>query len=242
MKSRRNFIQKGSFATLALIAAKPFKSLANTSFASVGISLQDNKIALVHNANTKKYQQLISKKISQLNSNANNMILLETGKTNNIYAFVSKDVAVQSELTTSLTNDSYKIIYKGDIKIAIVKASAGEKNTVQRINALSSYLKKEKNCHIVVCLSQLGFKNKVVLDDIKLAQQSSNLDVIIGSNPANFSAHSFVAQNNSKEEVIIQSAIDNGFALGNIEIEFDEKQNKKNIAINNLLTRLPENN
>jgi hypothetical protein len=242
MKSRRNFIQKGSFATLALIAAKPFNSIANTSFASTGISLQDNKIALVHNANTKKYQQLISKKITQLKSNANNMVLLQTGKSNDTYAFVGNDVAVQSELTTALTNDSYKIIYKGDIKIAIVKANAGEKNTVQRINALSSYLKKEKNCHIVVCLSQLGFKNKVVLDDIKLAQQSSNLDVIIGSNPANFSANSFVAQNNSKEEVIIQSAIDNGFALGNIEIEFDDRQNKKNIAINNLLTRLPENN
>lgn len=242
MKSRRNFIQKGGFATLALIAAKPFKSIASTSFASTGISIQDNKIALVHNANTKKYQQLISRKISQLKGNTNNMVLLETGKINATNLIVRSDVAVQSELSTKLTNDSYKIIYKGDIKVAIVKANAGEKNTVQRINALSSYLKKEKSCHIVVCLSQLGFKNKVVLDDIKLAQQSSHIDVIIGSNSANFTANSFIAQNNSKQEVIIQSAIDNGFALGNIEIEFDNKQHKKNIAINNLLTRLPENN
>jgi hypothetical protein len=242
MKSRRNFIQLGSMAALAAIATKPFKTFANSAFNTTGVSLNNNTIALVHNANTKKHQHVIVKKITQIKNNTNNLVLLETGKPMAAYTTINSDVAVQNELATTLTNDSYKIIYKGDIKVAIIKAAGGEKNTVQRINALSAYLKKDKNCHLVVCLSQLGFKNKVVLDDIKLAQQSTCLDVIIGSHTANFASNSFIAQNSKKEEVIIQSAIDNGFALGNIEIEFDSKQSKKNIAINNLLTRLPENN
>ncbi|MBL0145736.1 MAG: hypothetical protein IPP48_08220 [Chitinophagaceae bacterium] len=143
-----------------------------------------------------------------------------------------------TDINTTLTNESYRIVYKGDIKVGVIKALAGEKNTVQRINTLSAYLKKEKDCQLVVCLSQLGFKNKVVLDDIKLAQQSTNVDVIIGGHLSNFSAYPFVAQNTNKAEVIIQSATDNGFALGNIEIEFDNTLAKKSIAINNLLTRI----
>jgi hypothetical protein len=242
MKSRRYFIQKGGIAALAIVATKPFKAIANTGFNTTGISINDNKIALVHNANTKKHQHIIAKKITELKSNANNLVLVETGKATGINTTPQGNLVLQNELTTTLTNDSYKIIYKGNIKIAVIKANAGEKNTVQRINALSNYLKKDKNCQLIVCLSQLGFKNKVALDDIKLAQQSTHLDIIIGSHVANFTSSSFIAQNCKKQEVIVQSAIDNGFALGNIEIEFDNKQCKKNIAINNLLNRLPENN
>ena len=119
MKSRRNFIQQGGIATLALLATKPFKTFANSTFNTSGVSLNDNTIALVHNANTKKHQHIIAKKITQIKSNTNNLVLLETGKPVDAYTTINSDVAVQNELATTLTNDSYKIIYKGDINIPL---------------------------------------------------------------------------------------------------------------------------
>jgi 5'-nucleotidase len=138
------------------------------------------------------------------------------------------------------TTTPFTIINKGGLKIGVIKVVASEKKVVTKINTLAKNLRTEHMCNLVVCLSHLGFKNKVVTDDIKLAQQSSHIDIVLSSNLANFSSYPYIAQNRNKEEVIIQSALDNGFGLSNIEIEFDELHTKKLIAFNNLLTRVSE--
>ncbi len=87
----------------------------------------------------------------------------------------------------------------------------------------------------------LGFKNKKGLDDRTLAERSTHIDIIIGNHAKNHSPFPVVARNREREEVIIHSAADNGFGLGNIEVEFDERTSaKRSLAINNLLTRLPK--
>jgi 2',3'-cyclic-nucleotide 2'-phosphodiesterase (5'-nucleotidase family) len=83
---------------------------------------------------------------------------------------------------------------------------------------------------VVVCLSQLGYKNKRTPDDCKLAKGSTDLDMIIGGHKENFHQHPIVALNSNNAEVIIHSASGNSFALGKIEISFDELGKKNQVS------------
>ncbi len=236
MNTRRKFLLQGSLATTALLTAKPFKTLANALAPITGYAINDNTIVLVHTGayNNNATQQTIQQ-ITDLKRNTGNLVLLHAGHDH--AAQLNYDASMNMEACVSITTDNYKIIYKGNIKIGVITASASKKDTFEKVNALSVYLKKEKNCQVVVCLSQLGYKNKTSIDDINLANSSTDLDVIIGGHTKNFSAHPVIVQSSKKGEVIIHSDTGNGFAFRNIEISFDEKRKKRSIAINNLVSR-----
>lgn len=236
MNTRRKFLLQGSLATTALLTVKPFNTLANALSPITGYTVNDNSIVLVHTGayNSAGRSQTI-REISNLKKNMGNLVLLHAGQSvDDIAAHLNYDASTKAEECISLTGD-YKIIYKGNIKVAVIRATPGD--SLQSINDLSAYLKNQKDCRLVVCLSELGYKNKTSPDDIKLANSSTDIDVIIGGHATNFSPHPVAEQNRAKAEVIIQSDSGNGFAFRNIEINFDEKRNKKTIAINNLITR-----
>ena len=85
MKSRRNFIQQGGIATLALLATKPFKTFANSTFNTSGVSLNDNTIALLHNANT-KLNMILNAMISIISTSGH--LPLNSSLTFELYYFV----------------------------------------------------------------------------------------------------------------------------------------------------------
>ena len=246
MNTRRKFLLQGSMATTALLIADPFKSLANALSPVTGYSMNDHKIVLIHTGNSNEsIQHQTIKEVNLLKRNTGNLVHIHTGGLNEANSKQMKyDVCMEPALTDaiSLNDYDYSIIYKGNIKIGIVKVAAGGKEILEKINTISAHLKNEKNCQLVVCLSQLGYKNKTAVDDIQLANSSTCIDVIISGHPQNFSANTVIAQNSNKGEVIIHTSSGNGFALGNIEIGFDKKFNKNYIAINNLLTRITDNN
>ena len=128
-----------------------------------------------------------------------------------------------------------KIIKKGNIKTGIISTKPGESDVISKVNSLSAYLKKEKGCSVVVCLSQLGYKNKNTPDDITLAKKSINLDIIIGGNTKNFHQQPVILLNNNNEEVIIHSATGDSAAFGKIDIDFNERGQKKHISFTNNL-------
>lgn len=220
MKSRRNFIAKTGMATAAMLVFKPFNSFASSPIArSLGVGT-DNKLILLHTGNSPKLISYAERKIALLSNRNLNMVLLKQD-------------------SSEFSEDMYKVLHKNNIKTGIIKVMPND--NVSTINDLALHLKKEKNCQLVVCISALGYKNKTGLDDMTLAEKSSDIDIIIGSHPKNHTQFAVVASNSKRAEVIIQSAADNGFGLGNIEIEFDEKTSaKRSLAINNLLTRLPK--
>ncbi|MFZ1454231.1 MAG: hypothetical protein WAT20_16110, partial [Ferruginibacter sp.] len=115
------------------------------------------------------------------------------------------------------------------IKTGIINARPADKEVIQKINALSTLLKKEKGCTIVVCLSGLGYKNKHTPDDITLAKASTHLDIIIGGDVNNFNQHPAIVLNRNQAEVIIHAAGDTA-AFGKIEIDFDAQGNKRHIG------------
>jgi hypothetical protein len=235
MSSRRKFLFKSSMAATALLASKPFTSFANTVSPVSGFSINDNQVVLVHAGyyhSTDQHQAI--QHIAELKSNTGNLLLLNAGPDLEGYAGVFNYDASAGNINNELfSSGNYKIIYKGNIKTGVITAAQNEAGIINNINELSTFLKKEKNCHLVVCLSQLGFKNKDGMDDIALALASTDLDIIVGGHATNFCQQPFVTLNKNMAEVIIHHAAGNTLALGKMAIEFDNRGRKKNVAFNN---------
>jgi 5'-nucleotidase len=229
MTSRRYFLIQSTLASAALLAVKPFASIARASSYFPGLSGNQGKLALLHTAHLDPYGDLkVIRYINQIKKTDANAIVLkarqdvpyETGS-------LTYDACInEGNDLLAVTND-YKIIHKGNIKTGIISAKEGDSDVIKKINALSAYLKKDKKCSMVVCLSQLGYKNKKAPDDITLATKSTHLDVIIGGHKNNFHVYPIIALNSKDGEVIIHSAAGNPAAFGNIEIDFDVRGQKK---------------
>lgn len=207
-------------AATATLVLRPFTGLASDTFIKTGTGNADNKLVLLHKPSKKEFAAYADKKITSISNRSGNIIIIDPRQP----VFSDKD---------------YTITKKGNINTGIISISSGER--INYVNELADYLKKEKNCQVVVCLSELGYKNNTGNDDRTLAEKSSAIDIIIGNHTTNFSSCTVTTLNKKREEVIIHSANDNGFGLGSIELQFDEKTGTKRfVAINNLLTRLPQ--
>ena len=236
MNSRRNFLLKGTMATSALLVAKPFNSIAHTLAPVTGFSLPVNKVVFLHTGNHPvKNIAVTIDRINSLKKNTGNLVVLHAGHiTDSPSSAVTYDVSIPK---AGISTDNYKIMYKGnDIKIGIINALPGQKDIDKTANTLAAWLKNEKKCHLVVCLSQLGYKTKSAIDDLQLANNSTHIDIIISGHASNFSSRPVITGNSKKAEVIIHASAAKDLALGNVEISFDEKNCKKFIAFNNLFS------
>lgn len=225
MNTRRKFLFSGSMATAALLTAKPFTSIANTLSPVTGFGINNNSLVLAHTGNTiNTSENKTLQQIANLKKSSANLIMLHAGDKAAVTTPVY-DASLHADDTHSVNAGDYRIIYKGDIKTGIITADK-KSATAKSINALALYLKKERNCHLVVCLSQLGYKSSTGLNDLELAAASTHLDVIIGGHADNFCTSPVIAQNKNKEEVIINHAATNSLALRKIEIAFDSRGKK----------------
>lgn len=244
MHSRRKFIIQGSLATTAMLALKPFNAIAMAASPFTGLSGSYGKLVFLHTANLNPNcdSQVIQyiKDIKKSNANA---ILLKAGQ-NAEYetSQLAYDVSFNSDNALSVMTGDYKIINTGNIRTGIISAKPGDSDVIQKVNTLSAWLKKEKNCTVVVCLSRLGYKNRSTPDDITLAKQSTHLDIIIGGDAKNFQQHPMIALNSNNEEVVIHSAAGEPAVFGKIEIDFNEKGQKKHISFTNKLSNNPSSN
>jgi len=207
MNSRRKFLVQGGLATTALLAVNPFKSIAASSATILPGINSSNSVMLLHASNTSSDNINTLNKLKRQNSNT---------------VLLNKDIVPSPE--------SYQVIFKGNIKIGVINTN---NLSVSAINALAGTLKKNKACHLVVCLSQLGFKNKASIDDITLAQQSENVDVIISAANNKTTVHPMIMLNKQNAEVIINPTNDIA-AVGKIDISFDKSGKKRNISLSNL--------
>ena len=221
MKSRRNFITKTGIATVGLLALKPFKGIASSSLAGKLGFNNSNKLVLVHTSPNGRYAGYAEKKIASFKNSSNNMLLLK------------------HDAKAEATELQHEILYRGNLKTGLIKIA--ENNSIKSVNDLAASLKNENNCDMIICLSSLGYKKDNGKDDVSLAEKSSHIDFIIGHHSTNHTPFPVVARNSTRGEVIIHHAAENGFGLGNIEVEFDyATKGKKSISINNLLDRLTD--
>ena len=91
-------------------------------------------------------------------------------------------------------------------------------------------LKKEKKCDLVICLSHLGYKysnddaNKI--SDIKLAEQTKDIDLIIGGHTHTFLNKPTIVKNLDGKEVLVNQVGCYGINLGRIDFYFDNDKSK----------------
>jgi 2',3'-cyclic-nucleotide 2'-phosphodiesterase (5'-nucleotidase family) len=225
-------------ATAALFALKPLTTLAKATSHFTGITDSYGKLFFLHTANAGPgIENKVMEYIKNIkNKNGNAILLNACNDLNDKPGSLSYDASVQGSNDLSAISGEYKIIQKGKLRTGVITAKPGERDIIEKINTLSAYLKNERNCTIVVCLSQLGFKNKNAPDDITLANDSTHLDIIISGHAENFPKNPFIALSNNGGEVIIHSAAGDDTAFGKIEIDFNEHGQKKHICFGNSIS------
>ncbi|MDX1829202.1 MAG: metallophosphatase [Lutibacter sp.] len=136
----------------------------------------------------------------------------------------------------------YKIFIKNDIKIGVFGLGieltglvdpANYKETkylypVEIAQNVSKTLKEEEHCDLVICLSHLGYHYKSdKIDDLKLAAQTKDIDLIIGGHTHTFLPKPTVTKNKIGENVLVNQVGCYGVNLGRIDFYFDDDNNKK---------------
>ena len=138
--------------------------------------------------------------------------------------------------------EPYKIFKKGRIKVGVFglgiemvgliseNLSAGTKylDPVTKGNETAYKLKKEKNCDLVICLSHLGYQysdNKV--SDKRLANETENIDLIIGGHTHTFLNAPVVFKNKKGDDVLVNQVGWAGINLGRLDFDFLKHPKKK---------------
>ncbi len=128
----------------------------------------------------------------------------------------------------------YIIINKGGIRIGVIGININPKGLIasenykgvkyvdplKTANEISALLKNKFKCDMIICLSHLGHGQ-----DIKLAESSRNIDLIIGGHSHTYMKQPSVINNLDNKEVMIQQTNGRGVFVGRFDIEF-EKLNK----------------
>lgn len=143
------------------------------------------------------------------------------------YDFVNTEI---EGLTTK-----YKIYKKEGIKIGVFGLGIELKglvnpnlyketkyyNPVEISDEMTKILKDEKKCDLIICVSHLGHEydsNKI--SDTKLAQLTSDIDLIIGGHTHTFLKEPLIIKNKKNENVIINQVGRGGVYIGRIDFNF----------------------
>lgn len=89
---------------------------------------------------------------------------------------------------------------------------------------MSRILREEQQCDLVICLSHLGYdyRSKDKISDLKLAQATSGIDLIIGGHTHTFLEKPTIAQNKNQEFVLINQVGWGGIQLGRVDFFLDD--------------------
>lgn len=162
------------------------------------------------------------------------------------FDFLCSNYDFSNTLLEGLTKD-YKIIKKGGIKIGLFGLGVELAGLVEKKNYLETkyldpieiaqdrarMLKKEKRCDLVICLSHIGYKYPNFPDkicDVKLCQQTSNIDLILGGHTHTFFKEPEKYLNKEGKVVLLNQVGWAGLLLGRIDFLFTQDNMLKEIA------------
>lgn len=146
--------------------------------------------------------------------------------------------------------EKYKIFKKDGIKVGLfgvgieLDGLVGKKqyqetkylNPVEIAQHYADFLRKEKGCDLVICLSHIGFDYRDDTDKIsdkKLAAQTDNIDLILGGHTHTFLPEPQSFTNKSGKNVLVNQVGWAGLLLGRIDFYFDKNKSLQNISWNN---------
>lgn len=125
----------------------------------------------------------------------------------------------------------YHIIYKEGVKIGIIGANIDPVGLIasenydgvifhtptETLNKTAEMLRNELNCDMVICLSHLGYRN-----ELELAENSRNIDIIIGGHSHTFMTKPSFRKNLDGEEVLVFQTAGRGMYVGRIDVELQK--------------------
>ncbi len=128
----------------------------------------------------------------------------------------------------------YLIINKNGIKVGVIGANIqplglvasmnyeGMKflPPVETVNKTAEMLRNDLKCDIVVCLSHLGIGN-----ELKLAEDSRNIDIIIGGHSHTFKQEPSLRKNLDGKEVLVYQTNGRGVYVGRIDVKLQKVKN-----------------
>ncbi len=135
----------------------------------------------------------------------------------------------------------YKIFKKGSLKIGVLgvgielqglvpdnlTGGATYIDPIVKANETAQVLKSKK-CDLIICLSHLGYKySDGKVSDIQLAEQTQNIDLIIGGHTHTFLEAPVIKKNKKGEDVIINQVGFAGIQLGRLDFIFERTGTKK---------------
>jgi 5'-nucleotidase len=156
------------------------------------------------------------------------------------FPFICSNYDFSNTVLENKTN-KYKIITIDNIKIGILGIGIkldglvnenlykGVKylDPIKTANHYAELLKNEKNCNIVICLSHLGHEyDNNSISDIKLAQVTNNINVIIGGHTHTFLQEAKKVKNLDNKDVLVNQAGWGALSLGRLDLFFDKKNNE----------------
>lgn len=100
----------------------------------------------------------------------------------------------------------------------------------------ADFLRNDKKCDLVICLSHIGYSykgEKEKICDIDLAQKTDNIDLILGGHTHTFLTEPQRFTNKKGRQVLVNQVGWAGLLLGRIDFTFDHKNTIKSIAWNN---------
>lgn len=93
-------------------------------------------------------------------------------------------------------------------------------------------LKTDFKCDVIICLSHLGYSYKSnKIDDLKLATQTKDIDLIIGGHTHTFLEQPTVVENLENRKVLVNQVGWAGINVGRIDFYFDENGKNENESL-----------
>lgn len=167
------------------------------------------------------------------------------------FEFVSANYDFKNTLLDTIVKP-YKIFTKDSVKIGIFGLGVELEGLVDKRNYketiynnpievakdITRKLKEEEKCDLIICLSHLGFNNKNEPEkpsDVKLAQETKDIDIIIGGHSHTFLDKPVIYKNSAGKNVVINQVGAYGINLGRIDfyLSSDKKYigQEKNIVV-----------
>ncbi len=135
----------------------------------------------------------------------------------------------------------YKIFRRGGLKVGVfgvgiqlqgvvdprLYGNTKYLDPVQKANEQADNLKKEK-CDLIICLSHLGYRYSTNrISDLILANESNNIDLIIGGHTHTFLDTPVVVKNKKGDDVIIVQQGWAGVQMGRLDFIFEPESKRK---------------
>ena len=220
MGNRRNFIKNVGLGTIGLSLISD-SVLANENIKKITILHTNDMHSHIEPFKSGKYKGLggmaqRASIINEIRKKEKNVLLLDAG-----------DI---------FQGTPYFNYYGGELEFKLMSkmnydaATLGNHDFDNGINGLERQLKHELNCDLFICLSHLGceYKSKKISDTV-LAQQTRDIDLIIGGHTHTFLKKPKIITNLRKEKVIINQVGFGGINIGKIDFIF--KQNKRDFNV-----------